>query len=77
MFRLTSQTKGGLFIMMVFFYFAYLFGAMFYVETSRLYSPSDDNNWTAACKSVGECMYTMMRLTFWDGNGLLTMIDET
>ena len=71
MFRLTSDTRGGLFLMLVFFYFSYLFGAMFYVETRRLYLVSkDDNNWTSACSSVGECMYTMMRLTFWDGTGM-------
>lgn len=62
MFRLTSQTRGGLFILIVFFYFSFLFGAMFYVETG-----ADD--WNTECNSVGGCMYTMMRLTFWDGNG--------
>ena len=62
MFRLTSKTRGGLFLMLVFFYFSYLFGAMYYVETVG-------NDWNQVCSSVGQCMYVMMRLAFFDGTG--------
>ena len=62
MFRLTNQTRGGLFILLVFFYFSFVFGAMFFVEIGSV-------DWNTDCNSVGECMFTMMRLTFWDGVG--------
>jgi hypothetical protein len=62
MFRFTSKTRGGLFLMLVFFYFSYLFGAMFYVETGG-------KDWNDYCNSVGACMYIMMRLAFFDGAG--------
>ena len=48
--------------MMVFFYFAFLFGAMFYVETGG-------QDWNQVCTSLGECMYVMMRLAFFEGVG--------
>jgi len=63
MFRLTNNTRGGLFLLLMFFYFAFVFGAVFYVETTN---SEDYSN----CSSVGDCMYTMMRLTFFDGTGL-------
>jgi hypothetical protein len=60
MFRLTNATRGGLLLMLVFFYSAYVVGAALWVETG-----SPDNN----CSSLGECMFTMMRLTLFDGTG--------
>mmetsp|Transcript_13341 Transcript_13341/g.18290 ORF Transcript_13341/g.18290 Transcript_13341/m.18290 type:complete len:806 (+) Transcript_13341:13-2430(+) len=60
MFRLTNATRGGLLLMAVFFYSAYVVGAALWVETG-----APDNN----CASLGDCMYTMMRLTFFDGTG--------
>ena len=54
--------------MNVFFYFAFVFGAMFYVEVG------DEDWWdgssnTNHCTSMQMCIYTLMRLTFYDGNG--------
>jgi len=63
MFRLTNNTRGGLFLLLMFFYFAFIFGAVFYVETA-----SSSNN--IDCTTIGDCMYTMMRLTFFDGTGM-------
>ncbi len=60
MFRFTNKTKGGLILMMVFFYSAYVFGAALWVETGEQ---------IAACATLGGCAYTMMRLTFYDGTG--------
>ena len=44
----------------VFFFSAYVVGAALWVE-----SGTSDN----LCATLGECMYTMMRLTLFDGNG--------
>eukprot|EP01036_Dinobryon_divergens_P026833 gene26833-35525_t len=60
MFRLTTATRGGLLLMGVFFYSAYVFGAALWVE-----SGTSDN----LCATLGECMYTMVRLSLLDGNG--------
>ena len=60
---------GGLFLMMVFFYFAFVFGAMFYVEVGSEDWGDDGSHGSNYCKSMQQCMYTLMRLTFYDGNG--------
>eukprot|EP01034_Spumella_vulgaris_P025795 gene25795-32287_t len=60
MFRFTNKTKGGLILMMVFFYSAFVFGAALWVDTGK---DMED------CATLGSCMYTMMRLTFFDGTG--------
>lgn len=60
MFRLTADTKGGLLLMLIFFYSAYVLGAALWVET---------NGGNADCDTLGSCMYNLMRLTFFDGTG--------
>eukprot|EP01034_Spumella_vulgaris_P047181 gene47181-58882_t len=60
MFRFTGKTKGGLILMIVFFYTAFVFGAALWVETGHT---------LRACRTLGSCTYTMMRLTFYDGTG--------
>jgi hypothetical protein len=60
MFRFTDKTKGGLILMIVFFYTAFVFGAALWVETG--YKMRD-------CRTLGSCTYTMMRLSFYDGTG--------
>ena len=54
--------------MNVFFYFAFVFGAMFYVEVGAedWWDGSNDYN---DCTTMQMCIYTLMRLTFYDGNG--------
>ena len=60
MFRLTNATKGGLLLMLIFFYSAFVMGTTLWIETG-----GDD----PACDSFQMCTYTMMRLTFYDGTG--------
>ncbi|RYY78603.1 hypothetical protein EON63_17650, partial [archaeon] len=38
-----------------------------YIICTYSFSPGDDDN---DCRSLGSCMYTMLRLTFFDGTGL-------
>ena len=64
MFRLTSQTRGGLLLMMVLFYNAYVLGAALWVETRQ------DVSTLGYCDTRGSCMFTLLRLVFFDGNGL-------
>eukprot|EP00981_Chlorochromonas_danica_P000192 scaffold50_cov162-Ochromonas_danica.AAC.10 len=61
MFRLTAQTRGGLFLMLVLFYMAYVLGLVLWIET-------DDES--ISCGGLGSCMYMMLRLTLFDGDGL-------
>ena len=60
-FRLSEETRGGLLLMMMIFYSAWVIGATLYVETG---GKADH------CESAGQCTYSLMRLTFFDGNGL-------
>lgn len=60
MFRLTSATRGGLLLMMVFFYSAFVLGTTIWIETGY----NEEN-----CTSFQQCSYTLMRLTFYDGTG--------
>ena len=59
-FRLTNATRGCLLLIVVFFYSAYVLGVALWVE-----SGSPEN----LCGTLGECMYTMMRLAFFDDKG--------
>jgi hypothetical protein len=61
MFRLTSETRGGLFLIVVLLYLAFVFGVTLWIETG-----ASDNS----CHRLGSCIYTVLRLTFFDGNGL-------
>lgn len=61
MFRLTAETRGALLLMMMFFYSAFVLGATLFVETNM---NSD------LCQSMGHCTWTLVRLTFFDGDGL-------
>eukprot|EP01031_Cornospumella_fuschlensis_P026781 gene26781-32360_t len=61
MFRLTGETRGALLLMMMFFYSAFVLGATLYVET---------NSTSEYCTSFGLCTWTLIRLTFFDGDGL-------
>lgn len=60
LFRLTNETRGALLLMIIFFYSAYVIGVALWIETDG------DSN---LCTSVGSCTYTLMRLTFFDGDG--------
>ena len=60
MFRLTNATRGGMLLMMVFFYSAFVLGVSLWIET-------DGEN--PECLSFPQCSYNLMRLTFYDGTG--------
>jgi hypothetical protein len=60
MFRLTNATRGGMLLMMVFFYSAFVLGTSLWIQT---------NGENEACTSFQSCSYTLMRLTFYDGTG--------
>jgi hypothetical protein len=60
---LTKKSRGGFILMGILFYIAYVLGATLWVETQD----SDLDN--EFCATIGSCTYTMIRLTFFDGNG--------
>lgn len=60
---LTKKSRGGLMLMILLLYIAYVLGATLWVETRQ----SDLGN--DFCTTIGSCTYTMIRLTFFDGNG--------
>jgi hypothetical protein len=60
-FRLTPETRGGLMLIMIIFFSAWVLGATIFVET---------HGHAKNCGSIGMCTYSLMRLTFFDGNGL-------
>jgi len=60
MFRLTNATRGGLLLMMMFFYSAFVLGTTLWIETDAE---------SEFCLTKSGCVYTLMRLTFYDGTG--------
>jgi hypothetical protein len=68
MFRLGHKTRGGIILMMLFFYSAFVVGMVVWIETD---SHEDDAaaSLDSTCTSIGECTFLLMRLTFYDGDG--------
>jgi hypothetical protein len=60
MIRIGDKTRGGMILILLFLYTAFVMGMVMWIETKGV---SD------LCNSVGNCTFTMMRLTFYDGNG--------
>lgn len=60
MFRLADGTRGGIILMAVYFYSAFVLGAALWVEIDRK---------SELCQNLGSCTFVMMRLTFCDGDG--------
>jgi hypothetical protein len=60
MFRLTSATRGGLLLMLMFFYSAFILGTATFIETGGRFEN---------CTTRAQCVYILMRLTFYDGDG--------
>lgn len=76
MFTLTG--RGGLLLILVFFYLAYTMGVMFTFDASDLQLGgkfTDSGLPDKLCFSVRECMYVMMRLSFFDTTGFDYMSD--
>lgn len=59
---LTKKSRGGFILMFMLFYIAYVLGATMWIETAH-------SNLGDFCLTLGSCTYTMIRLTFFDGNG--------
>lgn len=66
MFTITG--RGGLLLMLIFFYSAFVFGAAYWIETGTD-QHNDDHNIPNYCDTFSGCIYVMIRLTFYDGNG--------
>ncbi len=60
MFRIGDKTRGGIILIMMFFYTAFILGIVLWIET---------NEKNEACTGIGTCTFTLMRLTFYDGSG--------
>lgn len=60
MLRLGHRTRGGIILIMMLFYTSYVMGIVLWVET---------NGRNENCDSIGNCIFTLVRLTFFDGNG--------
>lgn len=64
MFFLTEQTRGGFILMVMLFYSAFVVGCAMWIETRDTILP------VTSCNTLGSCVFTLLRLTFYDGNGL-------
>ena len=62
---LTKKSRGGFILMFMLFYIAYVLGTTLWVETIN----TDLGEADQFCVDVLSCTYTMLRLTFFDGNG--------
>mgnify|MGYP005992204435 CR=1 FL=1 len=60
MLRIGHRTRGGIILIMMLFYTSYVMGVALWIETSGQ---------SEFCDSIGSCTFTLMRLTFFDGNG--------
>lgn len=58
-FRLTDETRGGLLLILILFYAAFVVAAALWTETEG----------KGECSSIALCMFTLMRLTFYDDIG--------
>jgi len=65
MFFLTDKTRGGFILMVMLFYSAYVVGCAMWVETTFIIAAPSE-----LCLTLGGCVFTLLRLTFYDGNGL-------
>ena len=61
MFRLTERTRGGLLLINLFIFTAYVFATVLWVETGH--------EFPEYCGTLGECQLIMMRMAVFDGNG--------
>jgi hypothetical protein len=57
---LTNATRGGMLLMIIFFYTAFVVGMLLWIETGQELHQ---------CYSLGSCTFTMIRLSLYDGEG--------
>ena len=61
---LTKKSRGGFVLMVILFFMAYVLACAIWVETRETDLGHD------FCKTLEKCTYTLLRLTFYDGDGL-------
>jgi len=68
---LTIASKGGVVVLGLFLYMAYVFAAIYTqaTATQSLPSPEGGLNNTSECDTLSHCFLIMLRLTFLDGSG--------
>jgi len=68
---LTIASKGGVVVLGLFLYMAYVFASIYTQATSTqmLSSPEGGTNDTSECDTLSHCFLIMLRLTFLDGDG--------
>jgi hypothetical protein len=64
LFFLTKHARGGFLLITLLFYASYVMGTVFWIEF-----PEGNTNNAVQCNSLAACQYTMLRLTFQDGDG--------
>jgi len=68
MFFLTKRTRGGFILMFLLAYSAYVLGACMWIEqyehAEEAFAPD------GSCTTLGNCVFTMLRMTVYDGTGL-------
>lgn len=62
MFFSSQKARGGFILMAMLFYMAYVLGSTLWIETRN-------SNLGDYCVDLGTCTFTMIRLTFFDGDG--------
>jgi hypothetical protein len=61
----TQQSKGGIVVIGMYFYISYLIAVVFWVELTTFISEGHSTE----CSDLTSCFITMIRLSFYDGNG--------
>ena len=68
----TAKSKGGVVLLIIFFYVTYVFAMVFWIEDRNLVTPNDTSPITGnntVCGTLMGCTITLMRLSFYDGTG--------
>ena len=66
----TADSRGALVVLGIFFYVTYILACVFWTDKSYLQTPDTGFENGYACTTLPMCFITMMRLAFYDGNGL-------
>jgi hypothetical protein len=65
----TTQSKGGVVVLIFFFYMAYVVGNANWQRTRFEPLISSESGNVSECDTLAHCWLIMLRLTFWDGSG--------
>lgn len=77
MFFITKRTRGGFILMCILFFTAYVMAVTIQIDIQGEHGNDEitDDDLPHICHSIKSCMYTLLRLTFFDGNGLDLLYD--